>query len=80
LVGPPPLGKLPENDPEHRLQIHLSTISGTSEATKLERSVKALREAGYPTVLTTLPATDSSKLADEHVGELARWADCLDRI
>lgn len=80
LIGPPPLGKLPENDPEHRLQIHLSTTSGTSEATKLERSVRALHEAGYPTVLTALPATEGTKPSDDQVGELARWAECLDRI
>jgi hypothetical protein len=80
LAGPPPLGKLPENDPEHRLQIHLSTTSGTPEAAKLERSVKMLREAGYPTVLTTQPPADGPKLTDAQVGELARWAECLDRI
>jgi serine protease Do len=80
LAGPPPLGKLPESDPEHQLQIHLATTSGTSETTKLERSVKALRQAGYPAVLTTLLPTDGHKLADEQIGELARWAECLDRI
>ncbi|MDZ4686709.1 MAG: PDZ domain-containing protein, partial [Planctomycetaceae bacterium] len=80
LVNPPPLGKLPENDPEHRLQFHLSTASGTPDATKLERSVKSLRESGYPAVLTTFPPSDGHKLSDGLVGQLARWAECLDRI
>ncbi|HUQ72243.1 MAG TPA: PDZ domain-containing protein, partial [Planctomycetaceae bacterium] len=80
LVNPPPLGKLPENDPEHRLQFHLSTAYGTPDATKLERSVKSLRESGYPAVLMTVPSSDGHKLSDGLVGQLARWAECLDRI
>jgi serine protease Do len=80
LAGPPPLGNLPENDPEHRLQIYLATTAGTPDAAKLERSAKSLRDVGYPTVLTTRPGTDAQNLAEDLVEELARWAECLDRI
>jgi len=73
LLNPPPVGKLPENDPEHRLQFHLSATADTTEATKLERSAKSLRERGYPVVFST---AQSAPLVEE----LARWAECLDRI
>jgi hypothetical protein len=80
LVNPPPVGKVPENDPEHRLLLHLSAAKGGAEASRLERSAKSLRELGYPTVFQTTPTTDGRTVSAGLVEELARWADCLDRI
>ena len=80
-VAEAPLRKTPpENNPDNPLQFHLICGSKASLYPQVRKTVTGLKRLKYPVSFTTIP-----DLADEYppppqIDEIARWADCLDRI
>ncbi|HET6426141.1 MAG TPA: PDZ domain-containing protein [Planctomycetaceae bacterium] len=80
LTGAVLRGQLPENDPDERLQFHLSGSLTDKQATAIKATADMVRKARYPLVYTTFSQVGEGYPPDATVEELARWADSLDRI
>ncbi len=70
----------PENHPDYRLQFHLVSGTETPEHQAVESLVKRLQQMKYPASFTVIEEGDESYPGGESLLEIARWADCLDRI
>jgi serine protease Do len=70
----------PENEPDFRFQFHFVCGDRDNLHPLVERTVKGLRDLKYPASLTTVPGHEHKYPAGEHIDEIARWADMLDRI
>lgn len=80
LTGASLRGTAPENDPDERLQFHLSASLADKQAAAVKVTADMLKKARFPTVFSTYPQDKEGYLPDVMVEELARWADALDRI
>ncbi len=80
LTGVVLRGQAPENDPDERLQFHLSASIADKQATAFKATAEMLKKARYPLVYTTYAQVGDGYLPDLTVEEVARWADSLDRI
>lgn len=68
----------PENDPDLRLQLHLSCGDDDPLRDRVEQSVTLLKESKYPVTLTTVAGGEAYPAAA--VESMVIWLDCLDRI
>ncbi len=80
LTGAALRGNAPENDPDERLQFHLSASLADKQAAAIKATADMLKKARFPTVYTTFAQATEGYLPDLMVEEVARWADALDRI
>lgn len=80
LTGAVLRGQFLENDPDERLQIHLSASLSDKQANAIKATADMVKKARYPLVYTTFAQIGDGYLPDAMVEELARWADSLDRI
>lgn len=80
LTGAALRGNAPENDPDERLQFHLSASVGDKQAAAIKATADMLKKARFPTVYTSFAQATEGYLPDLMVEEVARWADALDRI
>lgn len=80
LIDSPPLGRVPENSPERRLQIYSLARGASIEAAKWTQAVSELRKAGYPAVLSRSDEEAGAYPTPESNAELVRWVDSLDRL
>ncbi len=80
LMDSPPLGRVPENSPERRLQIYSLARGASIEAAKWTQAISELRKAGYPAILSRSDEETGTYPSAETNGELARWVDSLDRL
>jgi predicted peptidase len=70
----------PENYPDYRLQFHLVSGTENPEHQAVKSMVKRLQQMKYPASFTVIEEGDESYPGGESLLEIARWADCLDRI
>lgn len=80
VAGAPLRKKPPENNPDDPLQFHLICGEKASLFRQVKMTVTGLKRLKYPVSFTPIP-----EFADEYppptlCDEIARWADCLDRI
>ncbi len=80
LIDAPPLGEVPENTPERKLQIYSLPRGRGADAIKWKQSITDLQTAGYPAVLGQSGEEPGQYPAAEANAELARWIDSLDHI
>ncbi len=80
LTGAALRGNAPENDPDERLQFHLSSSLADKQATAIKVTAEMLKKARFPTVYTTFTQAAEGYLPSLMVEEVARWADALDRM
>lgn len=69
-----------ENSPEFRLQFHFVCGDGDPLNRPVQASVAGLRKLKFPVSSTTVKKTGHKYPGSETLREIARWADCLDRI
>ncbi len=72
-------GRLPENEPAHRLAVYLARAAKSRSAGAIKETISRLREAKYPVTVKDL-GPEPRALVPEESAELARWIDTLDRI
>ncbi len=80
LTGASLRGNAPENDPDERLQFHLSASLADKQVNAIKATADMLKKARFPTVYTTFAQATEGYLPGLMVEEIARWADALDRI
>ncbi|NUQ61109.1 MAG: PDZ domain-containing protein [Pirellulales bacterium] len=78
-VDAPTMGRLPENEPSHRLAFCVARAAKSEFAKRVEASITQLRKQKYPVTVMDL-GEDPRELNAEELTELARWIDSLDRI
>ena len=80
MASQPLIGMLPENEPELRQQFYFVCGEDDPLFPAVKLTVEAIRKLKYPAVLTSIPGLGHKYPDDEHLEEIARWIDCLDRI
>ena len=78
-IDAPLLGRMPANEPAHRLAFYVARSEGAEFARRVEMAINVLRKEKYPVTVKDLGA-DSRDLNEDELAELARWIDALDRI
>lgn len=73
-------GQLPENDPDERLQFHLSASLSDKQVNAIKATADMIRKGRYPLVYTAYAQVGEGYPPDAVIEELARWVDSLDRI
>ena len=80
MVAAPLQEPPPENAPDYRLQFHLVCGEKDSLYRAVQQTVGGLRRLKFPISFRSIVGWDHKYPPDEQVREIARWADCLDRI
>lgn len=80
LVAAPLQAPPPDNEPDFRLQIHLTSGDADPLHRGMLATIKALREMKYPVVDVTIPDGGHKYPPAEVVTGIATWIDLLDRI
>jgi len=80
LSGAPFVGRISEQEPETRQQIHFVCSESDKALPGIRSATDALRKLKISTTLTTVKVSSESYLQEPEIEQLARWADCLDRI
>jgi len=75
LVSPPP-----DNEPDFRLQFHLSCGENDPQFRAVEATVKGLRELKFPVVQMTIDGAGHKYPIGDYLTEISVWIDALDRI
>ena len=75
LTFPPP-----DNEPDFRLQFHLTSGENDPVHKLIIGAAKALREMKYPVIHTTVPEGTHKYPPAEIVTQIATWVDLLDQI
>jgi len=70
----------PDNDPDFRLQFHLLCGSADEAYKSVKGTADGLRNVKFPVTLTTIDGLDHRYPSVEHIREVGRWIDSLDRI
>ncbi len=70
----------PDNEPDLRLQFHLTCGERDPLLPAMKTSEKRLRELKFPTTLRTIKDLPAKYPSGEVVEEIARWLDSLDRM
>lgn len=78
-VDAPMPGRVPENDPAHRIAFYVAKAEKSEYTKGVESSITRLRDERYPVTVEDL-GKDSREFSTEEVSHLARWIDTLDRI
>jgi serine protease Do len=69
-----------ENHPDFRLQFHLVCGDKDPAFRLVQRTVTGLKGLKYPVSFRAIPAHADKYPNEAAIEEIARWADCLDRI
>jgi len=72
-------GRMPENEPQHRLAVYLARSVKSPHAASIEQTVTQLRDMKIPLTLKELGEAPRYLNPDE-LAELVRWIDTLDRL
>jgi len=80
LASQPLIGTLPENEPDLRQQFYLVCGDQDPLFAAAKATADGVRAAKYPVVFTPLPGEKHVYPPEDALDEIARWADCLDRI
>jgi serine protease Do len=80
LVAAPLQAPPPDNEPDFRLQLHLTSGDADPLHRGMLATIKALREMKYPVVDVTIPDGGHKYPPAEVVTGIATWIDLLDRI
>jgi serine protease Do len=75
MVSPPP-----DNEPDFRLQFHLTSGENDPQHRGVEGTVKGLRELKYPVVQMIIEGAGHKYPVGDYLTEIAVWIDALDRI
>jgi serine protease Do len=79
-VAMPMLSPPPDNEPDFRVQFHLTSGENDPQHRGVEATVKGLRELKFPVVQMTIEGAGHKYPTGDYLTEIALWIDALDRI
>ncbi|MBS0203696.1 MAG: PDZ domain-containing protein [Planctomycetes bacterium] len=80
LAGAPLVGPVADQEPDFRQQFFFVVGEDDKALAPVKKTVEALRKLKFPAALTTVKGLGAKYPSAAEIDQIARWADCLDRI
>lgn len=80
LAGSPLVGPVADQEPDFRQQFFFIVGEDDKALAPVKQTVETLRKLKFPASLTTVKGLGAKYPGAAEIDQIARWADCLDRI